>query len=123
MSKPPTIRPALTLGTLVRELREARGLTRQQMEDQTGVGASTIRSFETGRHKPTALMLRRLMKSLAMVDLPELAEQAGLTLDLGQGDLPKDEGAHPQDGEPAPTAARLETTPLDLDSDSKPGKE
>jgi hypothetical protein len=53
------------------------------MEAQTRVGVSTIRSFETGRHKPTALMLRRLMKSPAMIDLPELAEQAGLTLDPG----------------------------------------
>lgn len=123
MSTPPTTRPAHTLGTLVRELREAAGLTRQQMEAQTGVGASTIRSFETGRHKPTARMLRRLMKSPAMIDLPELAEQVGLALDLGQGDPPKDEGANPQDGESAPTSARQETTPLDLDSDSKPEKE
>ena len=123
MSKLSPIQPAPTLGTLGRELREAAGVTRQQLEAQTGVGASTIRNFETGKHKPTAWMLRRLMKSPAMLSLPELAEQAGLALDLGQGDLPKDKGANPQDGEPAPTATRLETTPHDPDSDSKPGKE
>lgn len=86
MSETPTIRPAPTLGTLVRELREAAGLTRQQLQDQIGVAASTIRSFEMGRHEPAAWTLRRLMKSPAMADLPELAEQAGLSLDLGEGD-------------------------------------
>ncbi len=93
MSKISTIRSAPTLGTQVRELREAAGLTRQQMEAQTGVGASTIRNFETGKHKPTAWMLRRLMKLPAMIDLLELAEQAGLALDLEEGDTPKDGGA------------------------------
>ncbi len=92
MSETPTIQPAPTIGTLVRELREAAGLTRQQLQDQINVAASTIRSFEMGKHKPTACMLRRLMKSPAMVNLPELAEQAGLALDLGEGNTPKDGG-------------------------------
>lgn len=85
MSKPSIIQPVSTLGALVRELREAAGLTRQNLQDQIGVAASTIRNFETGRHAPTAWTLRRLMKSPAMASLPELAEQAGLALDLGPG--------------------------------------
>lgn len=94
MSETSTIQPAPTLGTLVRDLREAAGLTRQQLQDQTNVAASIIRSFEMGRHQPSAWMLRRLMKSPAMVSLPELAEQAGLALDLGGSDTPKDGGPH-----------------------------
>jgi ribosome-binding protein aMBF1 (putative translation factor) len=93
MSESPTVQPAPTLGTLVRELRQAAGMTRQQLQDQINVAASTIRSFEMGRHKPAAWMLRRLMQSPAMVNLPELAEQAGLALDLEEGDTPKAGGA------------------------------
>ena len=92
VSETPTIQPAPTLGTLVRELREAAGLTRQQLQDQINVAASTIRSFEMGRRKPAAWMLRRLMKSPEMVNLPELAGQAGLALDLEEGDTPEDGG-------------------------------
>lgn len=48
-------------GAHLREQRESAGLTRQMLSEISGVADSTIRNFETGRHRPrpgTVLRLR-----------------------------------------------------------------
>lgn len=68
------------LGDIVRWLREAAGLTRRQLEAQTGISDSTIRNIEKNRHRLTAATLRKLLVHPAMAALPERARAAGLTL-------------------------------------------
>lgn len=76
-------RPFTHLGDIVRWLREAAGLTRRQLEAQTGIADSTVRNIETNRHKLTATTLRKLLAHATMAPLPELAKEAGLSLGLG----------------------------------------
>lgn len=49
-----------TLGQELRQRREQAGLTRRQFGFMAGVADSTIRNFETGRHRPTRSTLQRL---------------------------------------------------------------
>ena len=94
-SSPPKPATPLQLGELARRHREAAGLTRHELSKQTGLSVATIRNFEMGRHKPFAGTLRSLMKAPALANLPELAKQAGLVLDLGEDDTtPVNGGAH-----------------------------
>ena len=76
--------PFTHLGQIVRWLREGAGLTRSQLEAQTGISAPTIRNIEKNRHKLTATTLRKLLAHPAMAALPERARQAGLPLGLGR---------------------------------------
>ena len=75
--------PFTHLGQIVRWLREEAGLTRSQMEAQTGISAPTIRNIEKNRHKLTAATLRKLLAHPAMVTLSARAQAAGLPLGLG----------------------------------------
>lgn len=50
-----------TLGQELRQRREQAGLTRRQLGSMAGVADSTIRNFETGRHRPTRSTLRRIV--------------------------------------------------------------
>ena len=77
-SAPPA--PFPHLGAIVRWLREAAGLTRSQLEAQTGLSDSTIRNVELARHQMTADTLRKLLAHPAMAALPEWARAAGLPL-------------------------------------------
>ena len=72
--------PFTHVGQIVRWLRETAGLTRGQLEYETGVADSTIRNIETVRHRPTVSILRKLLRHPSMVSLPEMANQAGLSL-------------------------------------------
>lgn len=82
MSDPNDTSPTPTVGAIAWDLREAAGLTRRQLGEQTGVAIETIRNFETGRCRPTAWTMLRLLTSPAMGDLPKKAQEAGLVLDL-----------------------------------------
>jgi hypothetical protein len=68
------------LGAIVRWLRQAAGLTRAQLEVQTGLPESTILKIETARRQLTASTLRKLLAHPAMAALPEWAQAAGLPL-------------------------------------------
>jgi len=72
--------PFSHLGAIVRWLREAAGLTRAQLEAQTGLSDATIRNIETARHQMTAQTLRKLLAHPAMAALPALAQAAGVPL-------------------------------------------
>jgi transcriptional regulator with XRE-family HTH domain len=52
-------------------LREARGLSRKELADQSGVSARTIRRLETRRGEPTSYTCARLSRVLG----PNLIEQ------------------------------------------------
>ena len=75
--------PFTHLGQIVRWLREEAGLTRSQMEAQTGISAPTIRNIEKNRHKLTAATMRKLLAHPAMAALPARAREAGLPLGRG----------------------------------------
>lgn len=70
--------PFKRIGDVVRHLRELAGITRQELQAQTGVNASTIRNIEMGRHVPTRATIRKLLQHPAMASLPRLARAAGL---------------------------------------------
>lgn len=53
-----------TLGGRIKELRENRGLTQQQLGELAGVGGTTIRAIETGRADPSYKVLVNLSKIL-----------------------------------------------------------
>ena len=72
--------PFTHIGQVVRWLREAAGLTRQQLEYETGIADTTIRNIEMARHRPTVASMRKLLRHPAMSSLPEMAKQAGLSL-------------------------------------------
>lgn len=48
-------------GLALRQRREAAGLTREQLSSLAGIAHTTLRNIETGRHRPTARILRRLV--------------------------------------------------------------
>ena len=80
---PPQVPQSVHVGQVVRCLREASGLTRLDLQRQTGVSVGAICHLETGRHRPTAWTLRKLLRAVCMRGLPELAAQAGLELNVG----------------------------------------
>ena len=61
------------LGTNVRKLREARGLTQQQMAKRAGVPRPTWANLESGQANPTLAVLARVADAL-QVRLEELIE-------------------------------------------------
>lgn len=75
-----SVEDAKKLGTMIRELRQAAGLTRQELEAQTRVAAATIRNCETCRHRFTAWTLRQLLAHPSMHALPAMAAAEGIML-------------------------------------------
>ena len=71
------------IGIVIKKLRQVAGLTRIQLSQQVKLSVATITSCEAGRHRPSAWMLRRLLRAHCMVDLPEKAAEAGLELNVG----------------------------------------
>ena len=73
------VRPRFSdVGQIVRFLRQAADLTRNEMADATGVAASTIRNLETGRHLASAWTWRQILGHESMRDFPRFAAEAGL---------------------------------------------
>lgn len=65
-----TVEP-LNLGTRVRELRKARGLTLEQAATQAGLARSTLSKIENGQMSPTYEALKKLAQGLA-ISVPQL---------------------------------------------------
>ena len=55
-----------TLGNRVRELREARGLRQEDLEERSGVDSQTISNIEVGRQMPRTQTLMKLAKGLGV---------------------------------------------------------
>jgi putative transcriptional regulator len=50
------------LNNRVRELREAKGLTQEQLAKKMGVSRQTIISIETGRYNPSLILAHRIAR-------------------------------------------------------------
>jgi putative transcriptional regulator len=54
------------LKNIVRELREKKGLTQQEVADIMGVSRQTINSLETGKYNPSILLAHKIAKFFAL---------------------------------------------------------
>jgi len=63
-------------GLDLRQRREAADLTREQLCTLAGISHATVRNIETGRHRPTARILRRLA-AVPALRLSEARDLAG----------------------------------------------
>jgi DNA-binding XRE family transcriptional regulator len=63
-------------GLDLRQRREAADLTREQLCTLAGISHATVRNVETGRHRPTARILRRLV-AVPPLRLSEARDLAG----------------------------------------------
>lgn len=52
------------LGKKIKELREEKNLSQQDLADMVDVAKSTIQRLEYGKYNPSLLILRRLLESL-----------------------------------------------------------
>lgn len=84
----PLTKPVVHLGSIVRDLRQAAGISRKSFSEQLGgiISECDIRRFEFNRTVLTRPQLARLYQHAAMEMLPELAAEAGI--DLPANDLP-----------------------------------
>ena len=69
------------LGSLIRDLRAAAGLTRQELGDST-VGLIVLKRVETGRQRLTQRQLDLLLQAPCMEGLLAWAEREGVPVDL-----------------------------------------
>lgn len=74
-------------GAQARQLRQARGWTRQRLAAETGLSVRMIGDFETGRRQPHASNLDKIMSVLVVPGVPEETrsrwpEEIGLFLDV-----------------------------------------
>jgi transcriptional regulator with XRE-family HTH domain len=72
-------RPQPALGQAIRQLREKRGLTQEQLAEDAGIVGTTISLIERGYANPTWATLRDLADALgvSMVELAKAAEKLG----------------------------------------------
>jgi transcriptional regulator with XRE-family HTH domain len=59
------VRTSIDYPSLVRDIRQARGLTQEQLAREVGVTFSTVNGWENGRHQPIPALASRLV---AMAD-------------------------------------------------------
>jgi putative transcriptional regulator len=57
----------MKLKNRVRELREGRGMTQEQLAGRVGVSRQTIISIESGRYNPSLLLAYRLANEFGMI--------------------------------------------------------
>jgi transcriptional regulator with XRE-family HTH domain len=56
--------PAAALAERLRALRQAAGLTRQELAARAGMGVATLAAYEQGRRRPVPLTLADLVRVL-----------------------------------------------------------
>lgn len=61
----------VALGHALRKAREDRGLVRQQIEDATSLGRSTIQRIENGSRPADAVQLAKIVAAINDLDAPE----------------------------------------------------
>ena len=69
---------------IVQGIREARGLTQEQLAHELGVTFGTVNGWEKGRHRPMPLLARRLIELAGEAGVgtyPDAAGVAGLVAD------------------------------------------
>jgi transcriptional regulator with XRE-family HTH domain len=90
------------LGTLIRDLRRASGLSLRELSDRTGVSNAYLSQIERGLHEPSLRVIRSIGVALE-ISLEELLERAGMIGDPGW--------AAPADAEAAITRDRRLSEP------------
>lgn len=83
-----SIADAKKLGVMIRELRQAAGLTRMELQAETQVSVAMIKNYEMCRRPITEWALQRLLAHPSMRDLPAMAAAEGIKLSL-EGDADK----------------------------------
>src|SRR5262245_21856823 len=68
-----TVVPDIPL--LVRRLRDARGLTQEQLAREMGVTFSTINAWENGKHRPIPALVNRLLDIASAAGVEATAER------------------------------------------------
>jgi transcriptional regulator with XRE-family HTH domain len=58
--------PKERMAARLKELRERRGLTQEQLSEKSGVGRSHLARLETGKQDPTLSTLEKLAKALGV---------------------------------------------------------
>lgn len=73
-----------TLGTRIREARDAKGWTQEELADELGVAQAFISQIENGRRRPTPALARRLAAALdlSFEELAAREEQADVKANL-----------------------------------------
>lgn len=67
----------MAFGTTLRRLREAAGLTQQQLADQAGISKRTLEGWEQGRNRPRLDVLPALAEALGVAVGALLADLKG----------------------------------------------
>lgn len=84
------------LGDLVRILRTDAGLTRQQLGEDTSLGAIVVKRVELGQQRLTRRQLDMLLKAPCMTALLDWAAREGIAIDLAPeedgGTTPREDG-------------------------------
>ena len=73
---------AQRFGGLLRTLREPAGLTRREFGERTRLSNQTLVDLETGRRRPSRWTLQLLLQDPCTSTLLELAQDAGIELEL-----------------------------------------
>jgi len=70
---PPPLPPDPALGLAVRELREAHGLTQEELASQAGMTFGTVSRLESAKSAPAWATVMQIIDAMG-VSLPELAK-------------------------------------------------
>ena len=62
------------VGSNLRRLRQAKGLTQEQLALEAGLDLTYVGGIERGRRNPSLMVMVRIAEALS-VDLPELLEE------------------------------------------------
>lgn len=70
---PPPLPPDRALGLAIKELREARGLTQEELASRAGSTVGTVSRLEAAKSAPAWATVMQIINALG-VSLPELAQ-------------------------------------------------
>lgn len=76
----------VTLGSILRRLRDASGLTQEELASRAGISTSHLAHVEAGRREPSLAVLRRLSQTLSV--WPGLLLAAFLQTEMPEGHRP-----------------------------------
>ncbi|NER10423.1 Helix-turn-helix [Muriicola jejuensis] len=74
------------LGNLLKEARQHKGLTQEELADRTNINLRTIQRIENGKNKPRLNTVRSLAGELG-IELDSIAEHLAMTKKRSIGDL------------------------------------
>ena len=66
----------IDFSSLVREIRQAREMTQEQLARELQVTFSTVNGWENGKHRPIPVLARRLVELADAAEIPAIRYQA-----------------------------------------------